>query len=52
MEKLIESKTQLEPVSKQLIVVLAGNDGKQAVAALVKLWSGLKKLQTQYDRYL
>jgi type I restriction enzyme M protein len=52
MEKLIESKTQVDPVSKQLLVVLDGNGGKRAVADLVKQWSGLKKLQTRYDRYL
>jgi type I restriction enzyme M protein len=52
MEKLMESKTQVDPVSKQLLVVLDGNGGKQAVADLVKQWSGLKKLQIRYDRYL
>jgi type I restriction enzyme M protein len=52
MEKLIESKTQVAPVSEQLLEVLNGNGGKQAVADLVKQWSGLKKLQTRYGRYL
>lgn len=52
MERLIESNTQIEPVSEQLLEVLDGNGGKQAVADLVKQWSDLKKLQTRYDQYL
>ena len=43
MEKLIESNTQVEPISKQLLDVLDGNGGKQAVAELVKQWSDLEK---------
>ncbi len=52
MEKLIETKTQVEPVSVQLLDVLDGNGGKEAVADLAKKWSDLKKLQTRYDGYL
>ena len=52
MEKLIESKTQVEPVSEQLIEVLDDSGGKQAVTDLVKQWSELKKLQINYDKYL
>jgi len=52
MEKLIKNKAQVEPISKQLIEVLNVDDGKQAVADLVKQWSDLKKLQTNYKQYL
>lgn len=52
MEKLIENKTQVEPVSEQLLDVLDDEAGKKAVAELVKQWSGLKALQTAYDRYV
>ncbi len=52
MEKLIENKTQVEPVSEQLLDVLDDDAGKKAVAELVKQWSGLKALQTAYDRYV
>ena len=51
MEKLIESKAQVEPVCEQLLDVLDGNGGKEAVADLVKQWSNLKKLQARYDQY-
>ena len=52
MERLIESKTQVEPISKHLLEVLDGDGGKQAVADLVRQWSDLEKLQTRYDQYL
>jgi len=52
MDKLIESKTQVEPISELLLEVLDGNGGKEAVADLVKQWSDLKKLQARYDSYL
>ncbi len=52
MGKLIEGKEQVEPLSAKLLGVLDGNGGKEAVAELVKKWSGLKKLRTRYDRYL
>jgi type I restriction enzyme M protein len=52
MEKLIESKVHVGPVSEQLLEVLEVDDGKQAVTELVKQWSDLKKLQINYDNYL
>ncbi|MCP4624319.1 MAG: SAM-dependent DNA methyltransferase [bacterium] len=52
MEKLFESNALVAPISEQLLVVLDGNGGQQAAANLVKLWSGLKKLQTRYNQYL
>ena len=52
MQKLLENKKQVTPVSEQLAAVLDGDGGKEAVADLVKQWSGLKKLQTRYDQYL
>src|SRR5215831_11167299 len=36
MERLIENKTKVEPVSAQLLEVLDDDAGKQAVAGLVK----------------
>jgi type I restriction enzyme M protein len=52
MEKLPESNALVEPISKQLMLILAGNGDKQAAANLVKQWSGLKQLQTRYGQYL
>jgi type I restriction enzyme M protein len=51
MERLIENKTRIEPVSAQLLEVLDDDAGKQAVAELVKQWAGLKTLQTRYEQY-
>ena len=51
MERLIESKTRVEPVSAQLLEVLDDDAGKQAVGELVKQWAGLNKLQTRYEQY-
>lgn len=51
MEKLIENKAQVEPVSGQLLEVLDDEPGKKAVAELVKQWSGLKALQDAYGKY-
>ena len=51
MDKLIENKTQVEPVSEQLLEVLDDANGKHAVAELVKQWAGLTQLQTRYDAY-
>ena len=45
MERLIENKTRVEPVSAQLLEVLDDDAGKHAVAELVKQWAGLNKLQ-------
>ena len=52
MDKLIESKTRVEPISDQLLEALDGNGGKEAVADLVKQWSDLKKLKSRYNQYL
>jgi type I restriction enzyme M protein len=52
MERLIENKTRVEPVSAQLLGVLEDKAGKQAVGELVKQWAGLTKLQSRYDQYL
>jgi type I restriction enzyme M protein len=51
MERLIENKTRVEPVSAQLLEVLEDDAGKQAVGGLVKQWAGLNKLQTRYEQY-
>ncbi|MBI3805909.1 MAG: SAM-dependent DNA methyltransferase [Nitrospirae bacterium] len=51
MQRLIESKTRVEPVSAHLIEVLDDDAGKQAVGELVKQWAGLNKLQTRYYQY-
>jgi type I restriction enzyme M protein len=51
MERLLENRTRVEPVSAQLLEVLDDAAGKQAVAELVKQWASLDKLQTRYDQY-
>jgi type I restriction enzyme M protein len=51
MERLNENKTRVEPVSTQLLEVLDDEAGKQAVAELVKQWTGLNKFQARYDQY-
>ena len=51
MERLVENKTKVEPVSEQLLEVLDDAAGKEAVKALVKQWKGLDKLQSRYDDY-
>lgn len=51
MERLIENKTRVEPVSAQLLEVLDDAAGKQAVAELVKQWAGLDKLQARHAQY-
>ena len=51
MERLIDSKTRVEPISAQLLEVLDDEAGKQAVGELVKQWAGLNKLQTRYAQY-
>ena len=52
MERLIENKTNVEPVSAQLLEVLDDAGGKQAVGELVQQWAGLAKLKTRYQKYL
>ncbi len=49
MERLVENKVRVEPVSEQLLEVLDDAAGKEAVKALVKQWKALDKLQTRYD---
>jgi len=51
MERLIESKARVEPISVQLLEVLDDDNGKQAVVELVKQWSVLNQLQTRYEQY-
>jgi len=51
MERLMENKTKVEPISAQLLEVLDDKDGKLAVAELVKQWANLNKLQTRYKEY-
>jgi type I restriction enzyme M protein len=51
MERLVENKTNVEPVSAQLLEVLDDAAGKQAVGELVHQWAGLAKLKTRYAQY-
>jgi type I restriction enzyme M protein len=51
MERLIENKTKVEPVSAQLLEVLEDAAGKQAVAELMKQWADLNKLESRYRQY-
>jgi len=52
MERLVENKSLVEPVTAQLLDVLDDAVGKQAVAELVTQWAGLNKLQARYAKYL
>ncbi len=51
MQRLVENKTKVEPVSAQLLKVLEDGAGKQAVGELAKQWSGLGALKTHYAQY-
>lgn len=51
MQRLVENKTNVEPVSAQLLEVLDDAGGKQAVGELVQQWAGLVKLKTRYAQY-
>ena len=51
MQRLVENKTKVEPVSAQLLEVLDDAGGKQAVGELVQQWAGLAKLKTRYAQY-
>ncbi len=51
MQRLVENKTNVEPVSAQLLEVLDDAGGKQAVGELVQQWAGLTKLKTRYAQY-
>ncbi|HEY4930870.1 MAG TPA: N-6 DNA methylase [Terriglobales bacterium] len=51
MQRLAENKSQVEPISAQLLDVLDDVAGKQAVTELVKQWAVLSKLQSGYEQY-
>ena len=51
MLRLVENKTNVEPVSAQLLEVLDDAGGKQAVGELIQQWAGLAKLKTRYAQY-
>lgn len=51
MERLAENKTQVEPVSKQILEVLDDKTGKDAVTSLVKMWEDLAPLEKAYAAY-
>jgi type I restriction enzyme M protein len=51
MERLVESKVRIEPVSKQILEVLDDKPGKDAVKALVKAWDDLGRLEKAYAGY-
>jgi type I restriction enzyme M protein len=51
MERLAENRTQVEPVSEQILEVLADKAGKDAVAGLVKTWNDLDALERAYAVY-
>ncbi|MFA7238532.1 MAG: class I SAM-dependent DNA methyltransferase [Sulfuricellaceae bacterium] len=51
MQRLVENKTNVEPVSAQLLEVLDDAGGKQAVGELVQQWAGLTKLKARYAQY-
>lgn len=52
MERLVENKTNVEPVCAQLVEVLDDAGGKQAVGELVQQWEVLTSLQFSYQMYL
>jgi type I restriction enzyme M protein len=51
MDRLLESKTRVEPISAQLLEVLDDHAGKEAVGELVKQWASLKTLQARHEQY-
>ena len=51
MQRLVDNKTRVEPVSAQLLAVLDDEAGKQAVGELVQQWAALAKLKTRYAQY-
>src|SRR2546425_2421000 len=48
MERLIQNKTRVEPVSRQLLDVLDDAAGRQAGGDLLKKWAGLDQMQASY----
>lgn len=51
MQRLVENKAKVAPVSEQLLEVLEDAAGKQAVGELVQQWAALTTLQTSYEQY-
>ncbi len=51
MLRLAENKTQVAPVSEQILAVLADKAGKDAVASLVRTWADLAPLEKAYTAY-
>lgn len=51
MALLAENKTQVAPVTEQLLEVLDDEEGKRTVGELLKQWSALTQLQSNYDVY-
>jgi type I restriction enzyme M protein len=51
MQRLVENKARVEPVSAQLLEVLEDAAGKQAVGELVRQWAGLDQLKTRDAQY-
>jgi type I restriction enzyme M protein len=52
MARLTENQAQVEPVSAQILAVLADQAGADAVAGLVRIWEDLTPLQQAYATYL
>ncbi|MDB4353975.1 type I restriction-modification system subunit M [Akkermansiaceae bacterium] len=52
MARLAENKTQVEPVSAQILEVLSDQAGKDAVATLVNTWQELAPLEKAHTAYL
>ncbi len=52
MERLLESKKHIEPLTAQLLEVLDDDAGKQAVGELMQQWAGLNKLQVRHEQYV
>lgn len=51
MERLAENKAQVEPVSEQILKVLADKAGNTAVASLLKTWADLSPLEKAFKAY-
>ena len=51
MEQLAENKSQVEPVSEQILDVLDDNAGKEAVESLVQIWDDLAPLEHAWAAY-
>ena len=51
MECLAENKTQVVPVSEQLLDILDDQEGQEAVASLVESWDDLRTLEKAYSAY-